>query len=268
MRKWGLVICRAATRSAVIKAAGGDPINIPTEWGLLSHFVLHSSCWNIISKDPLNRKEFSPCFFFFFIKNTITHNSLKNKSSSLQIHTPLSITGKKKIRNEIPYWYFHWLSAKVTRWLEGFWPAGKPVGGDGSEGTHAHECIGGQSTQILPNIIQLGNPQLSQDFLSLHGCCALTLQENTEGRIQLGNVKSWFCTNSPDWNRNCIVVYSGNPFGSISCHLKHFLSSQKETMSLVKYYDCTTGYGDTVECSILSFYEWLYCFRSLHNKRE
>lgn len=68
----------------------------------------------------------------------------------------------------------------VPALFDGFWPEGKPVGGEGSEGTHAHERVGWEPAKILPKIIQLENPQLSQDFLSLHDCSVLTLQGNRD----------------------------------------------------------------------------------------
>lgn len=78
-----------------------------------------------------------------------------------------------------------WLLVKVTSRLDGFWPEGEPVGCEGSDGAHPHEGVGGQPADVLPQLVQLGNPQLSQDFLSLHDCCSLvTLRAEREASLQ------------------------------------------------------------------------------------
>lgn len=98
-------------------------------------------------------------------------------------------------KKDITYWYFHWLQAEVAGRFEGFRPGSEPVGGECCEGAHAHERVGGQAADVLPKIIQLGNPQLSQDFLSLHDCSVLSLQGNTGRKITMsGNYSSLFCT--------------------------------------------------------------------------
>lgn len=76
------------------------------------------------------------------------------------------------------------LVVDVTSRPDGFRPEGEPVGCEGSDGTHPHEGVRGQPADVLPQLVQLGNPQLSQDFLSLHDCCSLvTLPRETRGII-------------------------------------------------------------------------------------
>lgn len=66
------------------------------------------------------------------------------------------------------YRYFCRLQSEVTGRFEGLWASSEPVGGDSGEGAHTHEGVRGQAAHIMQHVIQLGNPQLSQDFLSLH----------------------------------------------------------------------------------------------------
>lgn len=187
---------------------------------------------------------------------------------------------------EITYWYLHRLLTEVTGRLEGFRPRGEPVGGDGSESTHTHERVGGETAHVLPDVIQLGNAQLSQDFLSLHGCCALTLQERREGRgsFNAGLVSiqfqvkvvlrmslvisqetatsstSWWLTKSP----LCKTVVGSpvSPQSPKTCTLGPL--TWAGVCGLYFPVGVSYGCGDTAGCSILSFYQWVSCFRSLY----
>lgn len=67
-----------------------------------------------------------------------------------------------------PHLDFLRLHAQVAGRLHGPGPAGEPVGDDGREGTDAHQRRGRQVAEELAEVIELGEPQAPQDFLSLH----------------------------------------------------------------------------------------------------
>lgn len=98
----------------------------------------------------------------FHLKGSIREKLEKKKTFSFQVLL------RTFVYKQISYWYFHRLHGQITWWFEGSWPGGKPVSGNGSECPHTHQCICGQSSNILTNFIQIWNAQLSQDFLSLH----------------------------------------------------------------------------------------------------
>lgn len=60
------------------------------------------------------------------------------------------------------------LQAQITGRLHSLGPTGKPVGDDGGEGTDAHQRGGRKVAEELAEVIELGEPQAPQDFLSLH----------------------------------------------------------------------------------------------------
>lgn len=60
------------------------------------------------------------------------------------------------------------LHPQVTWRLHSPGPAGKPVSHDGREGTNAHQRRGRQVAEKLAEVVELGEPQAPQDFLSLH----------------------------------------------------------------------------------------------------
>lgn len=73
---------------------------------------------------------------------------------------------------ETPYLHDHRLHGEVARRLEGSRPGGQPVGGEGGDGAHAQKRVSVESANVLAQVVQLWKPQLSQDFLGLHACCA------------------------------------------------------------------------------------------------
>lgn len=69
------------------------------------------------------------------------------------------------------------LHAYVTRRFEGFWSSGVPVGGECSDGPHAHQRASGHAAEVFPHLGQLRHAQLLHQLLGLHVSLLMDLQE-------------------------------------------------------------------------------------------